>query len=236
MKKDLSAHILIVDDEPLLLQFLSTSQISHGYSVAEASTGTEVFEKVSGEKPDLMILDLGLPDIDGMDVLRRVRANSSVPIIVLSAREKETDKVFALDLGADDYVTKPFSVGELMARVRSTLRRRATDRDVPQHYKHAGLTVDIGRRKVVVDGKDIKLTPKEFSILTMLVGDAGRVVPHQSILREVWGPTYTSETHYLRVYVGHLRQKIEADPTEPYFILTEAGVGYRLRGMDEEKV
>jgi two-component system KDP operon response regulator KdpE len=151
-----------------------------------------------------------------------------VPVIILSARERETDKVGALDLGADDYVTKPFGVGELMARVSSTLRRRSVEQDDADHYDCDGLAVDLERRRVTVDDEEVKLTPKEYDILTMLVKHAGRVVTHQFLLREIWGPTYTGETHYLRVYVGQLRQKIEKDPAQPHYILTEPGVGYRL--------
>ncbi len=222
-------RILVVDDEPQILRFLGTSLKAHGYEVLEAATGGEGVELARQEQPDLIILDLGLPDIDGTDVLAQVREMSSVPVIVLSAREGETDKVGALDLGADDYVTKPFGVGELMARVRTTLRRGgAGEQSEPTTYSGGGLSVDIDRRRVSLGEEEIKLTPKEFGILTMLVKQVGRVVTHHAILREVWGPTFTSETHYLRVYVGQLRQKIEKNPAQPEFILTEPGVGYRL--------
>lgn len=222
-------RILVVDDEPQILRFLGTSLKAHGYEVLEAATGGEGVELAQQERPDLIILDLGLPDIDGIDVLAQVREMSSVPVIVLSAREGETDKVGALDLGADDYVTKPFGVGELMARVRTTLRRGgAGEQSEPTTYSGGGLSVDIDRRRVSLGEEEIKLTPKEFGILTMLVKQVGRVVTHHAILREVWGPTFTSETHYLRVYVGQLRQKIEKNPAQPEFILTEPGVGYRL--------
>lgn len=222
-------RILVVDDEPQILRFLGTSLKAHGYEVLEAATGGEGVDLAQQERPDLIILDLGLPDIDGTDVLAQVREMSSVPVIVLSAREGETDKVGALDLGADDYVTKPFGVGELMARVRTTLRRGgAGEQSEPTTYSGGGLSVDIDRRRVSLGEEEIKLTPKEFGILTMLVKQVGRVVTHHAILREVWGPTFTSETHYLRVYVGQLRQKIEKNPAQPEFILTEPGVGYRL--------
>ena len=233
MNVESSARILIVDDEPQILRFLGTSLIAHGYNVVEAPTGKDALTKFFEDRPDLIVLDLGLPDVDGMDVLKQVRAESSVPVIILSAREQETDKVFALDLGADDYVTKPFGVGELMARVRSTLRRRASASETANYYEHDGLSVDLDRRLVRVNDDEVKLTPKEFDILAMLVQHAGRVVTHQFLLREIWGPTYTSETHYLRVYVGQLRQKIEEDPAQPHFILTEPGVGYRLREVEE---
>lgn len=230
MNGESSNSILIVDDEPQILRFLGTSLIAHGYTVLESPTGKEALSRFSQDKPDLLILDLGLPDIDGIDVLRQVRTDSAVPVIILSAREHETDKVLALDLGADDYITKPFGVGELMARVRSALRRRTIGAEENSTiYEHNGLTVDIDRRQVVMKGDEIKLTPKEFDILKLLIKHAGRVVTHQFLLREIWGPTYVSETHYLRVYVGQLRQKIEEDPAQPYFIITDPGVGYRFR-------
>lgn len=222
-------RILIVDDEPQILRFLGTSLIAHGYSVLESPTGEDAVVKAEADKPDLVILDLGLPDIDGVEVLRRIRLHSAVPVIILSAREREVDKVLALDNGADDYITKPFGVGELMARVRSALRRRSVDSDASTLYNYDGLSVDVERRRVTLKGEELKLTPKEYDILSMLVRHAGRVVTHQFLLREIWGPTYTSETHYLRVYVGQLRQKIEADPAQPRYIMTEPGVGYRMQ-------
>lgn len=228
MNDEPRTRILIVDDEPQILRFLSTSLAAHGYSVIEASSGEEGLIRSERDKPDLIVLDLGLPDVDGTEVLQRIRSRSAVPVIILSARERETDKVGALDLGADDYVTKPFGVGELMARVRSTLRRRSVEQDDADLYECDGLAVDLERRRVTVNDEEVKLTPKEYDILTMLVKHAGRVVTHQFLLREIWGPTYTGETHYLRVYVGQLRQKIEKDPAQPHYILTEPGVGYRL--------
>lgn len=228
MNDESTTRILIVDDEPQILRFLSTSLAAHGYSVIEASSGEEGLIRSERDKPDLIVLDLGLPDVDGTEVLQRIRSRSAVPVIILSARERETDKVGALDLGADDYVTKPFGVGELMARVRSTLRRRSVEQDDTDVYECDGLSVDLERRRVTVNDEEVKLTPKEYEILTMLVQHAGRVVTHQFLLREIWGPTYTGETHYLRVYVGQLRQKIEKDPAQPHYILTEPGVGYRL--------
>lgn len=228
-----STRILIVDDEPQILRFLGTSLVAHGYSILESPTGEEAVLRAEIDRPDLVILDLGLPDIDGMEVLRRVRSHSSVPVIILSAREREADKVLALDNGADDYVTKPFGVGELMARVRSTLRRRSVEFESITFYRHGSLSVDMERRRVMLDGEELKLTPKEYEILSMLASNAGRVVTHQNLLREIWGPTYTSETHYLRVYVGQLRHKLEEDPAQPRYIQTEPGVGYRMPEMEE---
>lgn len=229
MSAESSIRILIVDDEPQILRFLGTSLVAHGYKIFEASTGKEAVYKAGVENPDLVILDLGLPDIDGTSVLEQIRAHSAVPVIILSAREREIDKVGALDLGADDYVTKPFGVAELMARIRSTLRRHASEGGQATTYNCEELAVDLDRRRVTLSDEEVKLTPKEYDILGMLVRHAGRVVTHQYLLREIWGPTYTGETHYLRVYVGQLRQKIEKDPAQPYYIMTESGVGYRLR-------
>jgi two-component system KDP operon response regulator KdpE len=185
------------------------------------------------EQPELVLLDLGLPDIDGLEVIHRLREWSKVPIIVVSVRGHESEKVSALDSGADDYVTKPFGMGELLARMRAALRHRLqAELDEPVFHA-AGLTVDLGKRLVSIDGHEVKLTPKEYDLLRVLVRHAGKVITHQHLLREVWGPGAVHETHYLRVYIGQLRQKIEADAAQPRYILTEPGVGYRLR-MDDE--
>ena len=195
----------------------------------EAGSGNDAIVKAGTEHPDLVILDLGLPDIDGMEVLLRLREWSKVPIIVLSVRSHEADKITALDHGADDYVTKPFGVGELMARVRTALRRRLQSESPDPVITTGNLTIDMARRLVTVDGIEVKLTPKEYELLRQLAIHAGKVLTHQHLLREVWGPTYMGENHYVRVYIGTLRQKIEADPTQPKLIITEPGVGYRLR-------
>jgi len=235
MLRNGSARVLIVDDEPQIRRFLSVSLNSHDYAVVEAQTGSEAIRLCTTAQPDLVILDLGLPDIDGREVLSRIREWSRVPIIVLSVRFDEQDKIDALDRGADDYVTKPFGMGELLARMRTALRHRAgTPEDEPL-FATGGLTVDLTRRVVSVDGAEVRLSRKEYELLRTLVKHAGKVITHQQLLREVWGPAHVNETQYLRVYVGQLRQKIEADPTQPRYIITEAGVGYRLRQLDDNE-
>jgi two-component system KDP operon response regulator KdpE len=226
-------RVLIVDDEPQIRRFLRAALNANGYDTIEASNGTDALLRAAADHPDVVILDLGLPDLDGTEVITRIREWSNIPIIVLSVRGRESDKIGALDRGADDYLTKPFSTGELMARMRAAMRRQLQAEVEQPVYHCEGLTIDLARRLVTVDGKEIKLTPKEYDILRTLSIHAGRVLTHQYLLREVWGPTFTGETHYLRVYVGTLRQKIEVDPARPRYILTEAGVGYRLRDQDE---
>ncbi|HOW71065.1 MAG TPA: response regulator [Phycisphaerae bacterium] len=226
------ARVLVVDDEPQIRRFLRTSLAAHGYTIIEAANGTEALLRATDNRPEVMILDLGLPDIDGMEVIRRVREWSQVPIIVLSVRGRESDKIAALDAGADDYVTKPFGMGELLARIRAALRNRLADEVDEPVFRNGGLCVDLARRQVRVDGREIKLTPNEYELLRVLVLNAGKVVTHQHLLREVWGPADVDQTHYVRVYVGQLRQKIEPDPAQPCFIITEPGVGYRLQTAD----
>lgn len=227
-------RVLIVDDEPQIRRFLRTSLSAHGYHVVEAALGEEAIHKTASERPDVVILDLGLPDIDGMDVIGRVREWSQIPIIVLSVRGREADKIAALDRGADDYVTKPFGVGELLARIRTALRHRLQAEVEAPVFRAGGLTVDLAKRVVAVEGREVKLAPKEYDLLRILVTHAGKVLTHQQLLREVWGPAYVQETHYLRVYIGQLRQKLESDPAQPRYILTEPGVGYRLRVPDDD--
>jgi two-component system, OmpR family, KDP operon response regulator KdpE len=228
-----SIRVLVVDDEPQIRRFLRTSLSAHGYRVNEASCGREALTLTATEQPELVLLDLGLPDIDGLEVIHRLREWSTVPIIVVSVRGQEAEKVAALDHGADDYVTKPFGMGELLARMRAGLRHRLqAELDEPV-FQAAGLTVDLGKRLVTIDSHEVKLTPKEYDLLRVLVTHAGKVITHQHLLREVWGPGAVHETHYLRVYIGQLRQKLEADPAQPRYILTEPGVGYRLRMEDE---
>jgi two-component system, OmpR family, KDP operon response regulator KdpE len=222
-------RMLVVDDEPQIRRFLRTSLSAHSYQVTEAADGQEALTRATTERPDVVLLDLGLPDLDGLDVLHRLRDWSSVPIIVISVRGQEGDKIAALDGGADNYVTKPFGMGELLARIRAALRHRLQSEVEEPVFRSAGLTVDLGRRIVTVDGRDVKLTPKEYDLLRVLVIHAGKVVTHQQLLREVWGPTAVHETPYLRVYMRQLRQKIDPDPAQPRYLFTEPGVGYRLR-------
>ena len=226
-------RVLVIDDEPQIRRFLRTSLSAHGYHVIEAACGKDAIVKMTTERPDIVILDLGLPDMDGLHIIHRVREWSTIPIIVLSVRGREDEKIAVLDGGADDYVTKPFNMGELLARIRAALRHRLQAEVEEPVFRSAGLTVDLVRRVVLVDDCEVKLTPKEYDLLRVLVIHAGKVVTHQHLLREVWGPASVYETHYLRVYIGQLRQKIEPDPAQPRYILTEPGVGYRLRVVDE---
>jgi two-component system, OmpR family, KDP operon response regulator KdpE len=222
--------ILVIEDEPPLQKFLRVTLSGNGYHVVEAATGESGVRHATNDRPDLIILDLGLPDLDGVEVTKRIRAWSAIPIIIVSARGKEQDKVVALDAGADDYLTKPFGVGELMARVRVALRHlAATKQGSGSAVFEAGeLKVDLSRREASVRGAPVHLTPNEFRLLAVLVKHAGMVMTHRQLLREVWGPGSSDETHYLRVYMNQLRVKIEADPTRPRHLLTETGVGYRL--------
>jgi two-component system KDP operon response regulator KdpE len=228
-----STRALIVDDEPQIRRFLRTTLTAHGYRVIEASCGREALTLTATEQPALILLDLGLPDMDGLEVIHRLREWSTVPIIVVSVRGQEAQKVGALDGGADDYVSKPFGMGELLARMRMALRHRLQSEVDEPVFQAAGLSVDLARRLVTVDGREVKLTPKEYDLLRVLVTHAGKVITHRHLLREVWGPGSVFETHYLRVYIAQLRQKLELDSTQPRYILTEPGVGYRLRTDDE---
>jgi two-component system KDP operon response regulator KdpE len=227
MMSGTAAKVMVIEDEKPIRRFLRVSLSSHGYAVLEAETGAEGLRRAADHQPDLLILDLGLPDMDGMDIIRQVREWSQAPIIVLSARGLENDKVAALDAGADDYLTKPFSVSELLARLRVALRHVSGTPDEPVFVVH-DLRVDLARRKVHRNGLEVHLTPLEYRLLTTLVKYAGKVVTHRQLLKEVWGPDCVEETHYVRIYMGHLRHKIEADPARPRLLLTEPGVGYRL--------
>jgi two-component system KDP operon response regulator KdpE len=225
---DQPANILVVDDEKPIRRFLKASLQGHGYTVFEAATGAEAVQEATGRHPDVIILDLGLPDMDGTEVTRQLREWSSVPIIVLSVRDHENDKIAALDAGADDYLTKPFGIGELLARIRVMVRRAVKTEDEPV-FEVGGLQVDLARRLVKVNGSAIDLTPNEYDILRLLVRNPGKVLTHRQILHEIWGVGYETESHLLRVNISNLRHKIEVDPNRPEYILTEPGVGYRLR-------
>lgn len=223
------AHsILVVDDEAQIRKFLRISLEAHGYTVSEARLGGDALEICAAKSPDLVILDLGLPDMDGRSFIERLREWSPVPILVLSVRESETEKVQALDSGANDYVSKPFGIRELMARIRALLRGGGEADLRPSVFESNGLRVDLARREVFVDGEPVHLSNKEYQLLRLLVAQRGQVLTHPHILREVWGPGQQGETHYLRVLVGQLRQKLRDDPARPRFIVTVQGVGYRL--------
>jgi two-component system KDP operon response regulator KdpE len=221
-------RVLVVDDEPAILRFLRPALVANEYEVATAGTVAEATKRIAAEVPDIVVLDLGLPDGDGKDVISRVREWSDVPIVILSARDREAEKIEALDLGADDYVNKPFGVGELMARMRTALRHRMQRRAETPVLRVGELEIDNVRHRVTRAGDEVKLTPKEFDLLFFLARQAGRVVTHKQILTAVWGPAHTEDTQYLRVYIGHLRQKIEMNPDDPRVIVTEPGIGYRI--------
>jgi two-component system KDP operon response regulator KdpE len=223
--------VLVVEDEPPVRRFLRAALTSHGYRLVEAGSVTEAEQLAPGHNPDLYLLDLGLPDGDGIDLARRLREWTRAPIIVLSARGREEDKVKALDAGADDYLTKPFGVNELLARLRVALRHAHVGPGEPV-FEVGALRVDLARREVTVDGREVRLTPTEFRLLALLARNAGKVLPHRQILKEVWGPAAT-EVHYVRVHLAELRKKIEAEPARPRLLLTEPGVGYRLRDRVE---
>ena len=225
---DNQSRILIVDDEQSVRRFLTTTLTSQGYKIEEAVTGQEALIKATSMQPDLIILDLGLPDIDGIEVTRQMRQQTRIPIIILSVRGSEADKIAALDAGADDYLTKPFSAGELLARIRVAWRH-TSQADEDSIFNNGQLSVDLGKRTVQVSGESIQLTPTEYDILEVLINHAGRVLTHRHILQEVWGEEYGDELHMLHVNISNLRRKIEADPARPQHIITEPGVGYRLK-------
>ncbi|HWY24247.1 MAG TPA: response regulator [Nevskia sp.] len=224
-----AGRILVVDDEPAIRRLLRSTLGVHDYSILEAASVAEALEVLGREKVELIILDLGLPDGDGLDVIRQLRPDSQVPIIVLSSRDDERGKVEALDAGADDYVTKPFGVEELVARIRAALRHRVQAQGGRPLFQQDGLSVDLVHRRISRDGAEIKLSPKEYEILQQLVIHAGKVLTHRHLLREVWDTENDDDVVYLRVYIRQLRGKLETDPARPTLILTEPGVGYRLR-------
>jgi two-component system, OmpR family, KDP operon response regulator KdpE len=229
--KETSLRILIVEDEPEIRRFLRASLRMYQHEVSEAPDGVTAFAELKKNHPDLMILDLGLPDIDGVEVTRRVRSWSQIPIIILSVRDRESDKINALDAGADDYLTKPFGIGELLARIRVVMRR-VTPLSQNSSYRVKDLCVDFDRRQVMVAEKEVQLTPTEFTLLKVLIQNAGRVMTHRQIIHQVWGTAYEDESRLLRVNISNLRQKIEPDPNNPFYIQTELGVGYRFVDSD----
>ena len=223
--------ILLIEDEPQMRRFLRITLQGHGYRLVEAWTGEEGQREATTRNPDIVLLDLGLPDMDGIEVTKKFREWSKVPIIVISAREQEEDKIKALDAGADDYLTKPFGAGELLARMRVALRHRVmlqSDREDTE-FTLGDLRVNLAKRRVFVKDEEIHLTPIEYRLLTVLINNAGNVVTHTHLLKEVWGPPYTGQTEYLRVYMAQLRRKLEEDPAQPKFLINEPGIGYRLK-------
>ncbi|MCC6984922.1 MAG: response regulator [Anaerolineales bacterium] len=222
-----SQRILVVDDEAPIRRYLRAALSAQGFNVYESASGEDALQAVLSHRPDIIILDLGLPDIDGIEVTRRLREWSQTPIIILSVREAEQDKIAALDAGADDYLTKPFGTGELLARMRVALRKQSSAANEPI-FESKGLSVDFARRLVTVNGQEVQLTPTEYDLLKILVTHAGKVITHRQLLRQVWGDGY-DDMHILRVNISNLRGKIEPDPSRPTYIHTEAGVGYRLK-------
>lgn len=228
---NLTPVIVIIEDDPPIRRFLRTGLRTQEFTIFEAATGKQGIIEAEIRKPDLIILDLGLPDIDGIEVIRAVRQWSNVPIIILSARSNEQNKIQALDAGADDYLTKPFGFGELLARIRVALRHSARSNHTPadEVFTCGDLTIDLHNRLVKIAGQEVHLTPIQYRLLTVLIKYPGRVLTHRQILKEVWGPSYQENAHYLRIYMSQLRQKLEKDPTQPEYLLTESGVGYRFK-------
>jgi len=223
--------VVVIEDDPAIRLFLRTGLSAHRFKVFEAERGQQGIIEAGVRKPDLIILDLGLPDMDGVEVIKSIRAWSAMPIIILSARSAEQHKIDALDAGADDYLTKPFGLGELLARIRVALRHSASGpaQDEGGMFVTGALKVDLLKRQVFVGDNEVHLTPIQYRLLSLLIKNAGKVLTHQYILKEVWGPSYKDNSHYLRIYMSQLRQKLETDPTQPQYLLTESGVGYRLK-------
>jgi two-component system KDP operon response regulator KdpE len=223
--------VVVIEDDPPIRRFLRTSLSAQGFQVFEADTGQRGLIEVGVRKPDLVILDLGLPDLDGAEIVKKIREWTALPIVILSARSAEQDKIDALDAGADDYLTKPFSLGELLARIRVALRHSTMSPESirPDIFATGQLKVDLAKRLVYLDDREVHLTPIQYRLLSVLIKHAGKVLTHHQILKEVWGPTHMSDAHYLRIYMSQLRQKLEADPAKPEYLLTESGVGYRLK-------
>ncbi len=229
--------ILLIEDEPQMRRFLRITLQGHGYRLVEVCTGQEGLTQAATRNPDVVLLDLGLPDIDGLEVTKRLREWTQIPIIVISAREQEEDKIRALDAGADDYLTKPFGAGELLARIRVALRHTATQHGEEEAVFVLGnLKVDLVKRQILLDDREIHLTPIEYRLLTILIRHAGKVMTHSQLMKEVWGPAYVDQSHYLRIYMAQLRHKLEADPARPRFFINEPGVGYRLKVDFDERI
>jgi len=228
---DASPVIVVIEDDPAIRLFLRTGLGVHGFKVFEADSGRQGIVEAGIRKPDLIILDLGLPDMDGVDVIKTIRGWSVMPIIILSARSTEQNKIDALDAGADDYLTKPFGLGELLARIRVEIRHSVSSpaQDQSGIFTTGALKVDLVKRQVVVDDREVHLTPIQYRLLSVLIKNAGKVLTHQYLLKAVWGPSYRDNSHYLRIYMSQLRQKLENDPAQPQYLLTESGVGYRLK-------
>jgi two-component system KDP operon response regulator KdpE len=228
MSDPLKPLVLIVDDEPQIRRLLTVTLEANGYRVIAATTGQEGLVLAAQHRPDLIVLDLGLPDLSGREILNRLREWSTTPVVILSVQDDEAGKVAALDAGADDYVTKPFNTAELLARLRVAARHALKQEDTAV-FQTGNLVVDLATRQVTLKSQEVKFTATEYNLLRLLVRHAGKVVTHRQILREVWGPGHENDTHYLRVYIAHLREKLEADPAQPDLLITEAGVGYRLK-------
>jgi len=223
--------IVVIEDDPAIRLFLRTGLIAHGFKVFEADNGRQGIVEAGVRKPDLIILDLGLPDMDGVDVIKAIRQWSAMPVIILSARSSEQHKIDALDAGADDYLTKPFGLGELLARIRVAMRHSASSpaQDQSGVFTTGALKVDLLKRQVFVGEAEVHLTPIQYRLLCLMIKNAGKVLTHQFIMKEVWGPSYRDNSHYLRIYMSQLRQKLETAPTQPQYLLTESGIGYRLK-------
>jgi two-component system KDP operon response regulator KdpE len=231
MTLDRDSTALLIEDEPEIRRFLRKTLPQHGYLLLEATTGRDGLAQAASRKPDMILLDLGLPDHDGLDLIRELREWATMPIIVLSARDQEQTKVDALDLGADDYLTKPFGLNELLARMRVVLRHRdrVSGETSEPVITFGEIEIDFEKRRIIVSGKEVHLSPIEYKLLTVLVRSAGKVLTHRQLLKEVWGPLHMEEAHYLRVYMRQLRNKLEINPANPRYLMTEVGVGYRLR-------
>ena len=230
----MTEKVLVVDDDDQILRALRTSLRAHGYDVVVASNGESALETAATSGADVVVLDLGLPDIDGLEVIRRLRTWTQVPVIILSVRDSQEEKVGALDLGADDYVTKPFGIEELLARMRAVQRRRKPE-DVPAVLTFGPLEVDLAREQVQLDGDPLRLTPIEYKLLTTMATNAGKLLTHRFLLQKVWGPSYGTESHYLRVFMRQLRQKLGDNPNKPRYIVTEPGLGYRWKAEPERE-